>query len=202
MYTWGELCFPMLFMNHLFCCNLPTALWAASVQVCIWVPFISPVLALACLPAICPCGPQQSKTQTDSLTQPGGQELQFCVFTFLDFPVLSMNQPLLRLEGLCWRLIVKHNTARIKYWYSSQFYLSSTFCSPSFVQGVEGHRKDSQRGRALSNHSQAHVSVNNSCCPECHLTCSQRAKMQASRVSLQRRNKTALIVTFFFYHVW
>ncbi len=41
----------------------------------VWVAFISPVIALACLHAICPCGPQQSKSQTDSLTQPRGHRV-------------------------------------------------------------------------------------------------------------------------------
>lgn len=35
-------------------------------------------------------------------------------------------------------------------------------------------------GRAMSTHSQAPDSKNTSCCPECHLTCSRRAKTQAS----------------------
>lgn len=42
-------------------------------------------------------------------------------------------------------------------------------------------------GRAMSTHSQAPDSKNTSCCPECHLTCSRRAKTQASR---ERKKET------------
>lgn len=47
-----------------------------SGPVCVRVAFISLVLALACLHAICPCGlQQQSRNLTDSLTQPRGQRV-------------------------------------------------------------------------------------------------------------------------------
>lgn len=66
------------------CCAVAPS--AASGPVCAWVAFISTVLALPCLHAICPCGPQQSKTQTDSLTQPRGQGVTILWIQFSRFP--------------------------------------------------------------------------------------------------------------------
>ena len=56
--------------------SLPSDTLATSGPVCVRVAFISPVLALACLYAMCPCGPQpQNKNVTDWLTQPRWQRV-------------------------------------------------------------------------------------------------------------------------------
>ena len=57
--------------------------------------------------------------------------------------------------------------------------LSQTFYSPSCVQGVETVRTETCAVHVpQKQHSQACISINNSCCPEDHLTCSQRANVQ------------------------
>lgn len=60
--------------------------------------------------------------------------------------------------------------------------IPASFCRLLGFQGMEGQRIDSGRGKGLLNHPQAHISINNSCFPKYHLTCAQRAKMEAFRV--------------------
>lgn len=90
----------------------------------VWVAFISPVLALACLHAICPCGPQQSKAQTDLLTQPRGHRvtilwIQFSrLFSPLHGPSTDEARQLMlqtdnwTLSSLAWSIDILGNFSR------------------------------------------------------------------------------------------
>lgn len=130
----------------------------------VWVAFISPVLALACLHAICPCGPQQSKAQTDLLTQPRGHRvtilwIQFSrLFSPLHGPSTDEARQLMlqtdnwRLSSLAWSIDILGNFSRaftdfctftvkvmFKAWGAWKVYESTT----------KGHKKDTQRGKVL-----------------------------------------------------